>query len=127
MQSTHVDRGRYAEICAAAFLSLAGYRVVGRNVRHGRLEIDLLARTGNLLAVVEVKYRRRARLGGAAAAVGWKKQRDLETAAVGYVQRRRLTGIRVRFDVVVVEMTEERMLRLQHFPGAFRASGRYHL
>ena len=125
--STHVERGRYAEAMAAAFLSLRGYRVVERNFRYSRLEIDLIARRGSLLAVVEVKYRATLRKGGARAAVGATKQRDLETAAVGYLRVRGLTGIVVRFDVVTVEPVDGdgAGVILRHFPGAFGASGRY--
>jgi putative endonuclease len=127
--STHVERGKYAEAMAAAFLSLRGYRIVERNFRYSRLEIDLIARKDSLLAVVEVKYRAARRKGGARAAVGSTKQRDLETAAVGYLRIRGLGRMVVRFDVVTVEPVAGRGagMILRHFPGAFGASGRYRL
>ncbi len=127
---SHVERGRHAETLAAAYLALRGYAILGRNVRYSRLEIDILARRENLLVVVEVKYRERPRLGGGIGAVDRQKQLDLETAAVGYMKTRGLLGLRVRFDVVVLEPPRGRQgagagLLIRHIPGAFRASGRY--
>ena len=128
MQSSHVDRGRWGEEIAAAFLRLEGYRIVHRNFRYSRVEIDILARKGPVLAVVEVKYRRGAGWGGAVRAVSPRKQRDIETAAVGYLKVTGIAGLRVRFDVITLDPAGEgRGLLVRHFPGAFSASGRYRL
>jgi putative endonuclease len=125
MQPTHVERGRHAEDMAAAYLRLRGYRILERNYRFHRLEIDIIARIHNILAVVEVKYRGGRRRGGAAWAVGPAKQRDLETAAVGYLAASRLRGARVRFDVITLDHEDENALLLRHLPGAFPGSSRY--
>jgi putative endonuclease len=123
---TTARRGRLAEDVAAAFLCLDGYQILDRNFRYGRLEIDILAGRPGLLAVVEVKLRVRPVLGGAVGAVGIEKQRDLETAAVGYLRMRRLERVSVRFDVIAIEpLPAGRGLRVLHLPGAFTASGRY--
>jgi putative endonuclease len=123
---SHVERGRQAETIAA-FLVLRGYRILDRNWRYSRLEIDLVAAKANLLAVVEVKYRDRPRLGGAPAAVTPAKQRDIETATVGYLRVKGLSGLCVRFDVVTIEPAPgaETSLVVKHLPGAFPATGRY--
>ena len=124
--SSTVLRGRHAETMAAAFLSLAGYSIIARNVRFGPLEIDLVARRGDVLAIVEVKYRRRGRLGGAGGAVGPVKVRHLETAAVRFVRARGLCGVRLRFDVVLIQPSPDgRRMVLEHIPNAFSATGRY--
>ncbi len=128
MTLTHVERGRHAETIAASFLSLNGYHILARNFRSSRLEIDLIARgAGGLIAIIEVKYRRRSLKGGAIGAVGITKQRDIETATVGFLRSRGLSGVRVRFDVVVIEGEGPSALRIRHLPGAFQASGRYRL
>lgn len=127
--ATHVDRGRHAETLAAAFLALRGYTILERNFRSSRLEIDLIARLGRVLAIVEVKYRAAMRCGGALPAVTRRKQLDLETAAVGYLRVKGLTEVCVRFDVVTLEPAkgEGAALVVRHIPGAFTASGRYRM
>ena len=126
--SSTVDRGRHAENMAASFLSLAGYFVIARNVRFGPLDIDLVARRGDVLAIVEVKYRRREKLGGAGGSVGAAKIRHLETAAVRFVRARGLPGVRLRFGGVLIETHEDgRTVVLKHIPNAFPATGRYAL
>jgi putative endonuclease len=127
MRSSHVDRGRWAEAMAAAFLSLHGFRILEHNFRFSRLEIDLIARKADVLAVVEVKYRGKHRLGGAVGAVGLSKQRDLETATVGYLRLKGLTDVRVRFDVVTIEPAPRtaNALLIRHIENAFPATGRY--
>jgi putative endonuclease len=50
-------RGRFAESLAVWWLRLKGYRILGRDLRLGVGEIDILARRGRLLVAIEVKYR----------------------------------------------------------------------
>lgn len=50
-------RGRRAEVIAAIWLTLRGYRIIGHNVRTPMGEIDLIARRGQVVAFVEVKAR----------------------------------------------------------------------
>lgn len=129
MPLSHVERGRLGEAMAAAFLEMLGFTIVERNWRFGHLEIDLVARKGSLLAVVEVKLRLGGRHGGAAAAISARKRRDLTTAAVAFAKMRGWRGLTVRFDAVTVDAlpgAESRVV-LRHIPGAFRAEGPYRL
>jgi putative endonuclease len=52
-----VRAGRRAELIATALLRLKGYRILARDYRAGVRELDIVARRGRLLAVVEVKRR----------------------------------------------------------------------
>lgn len=49
--------GRRAEALAALWLQLRGWRILARRRRLPMIEVDLVARRGRLVAVVEVKYR----------------------------------------------------------------------
>ncbi|WP_068874624.1 MULTISPECIES: YraN family protein [unclassified Phenylobacterium] len=49
--------GRRAEAWAAAWLMAKGYRILGFRLKTPQAEIDLLAKRGRVLAVVEVKSR----------------------------------------------------------------------
>ena len=60
-------RGRQAERLAAWLLMAKGWRIVARRRRMPMIEVDLVARRGTMLAVVEVK--RRATLEAATLAV----------------------------------------------------------
>lgn len=60
-------RGRRAERLAALLLVLKGWRIVARRRQLPMIEVDIVARRGGVLAVVEVK--RRATLEAAIAAV----------------------------------------------------------
>lgn len=51
-------RGRRAEWLAALWLTLKGYSVMARRVRTRAGEIDLIARRGDVIALIEVKARR---------------------------------------------------------------------
>ena len=49
--------GRRAEVWAAAWLMAKGYRILGFRLKTAQAEIDLVAKRGRILAVVEVKSR----------------------------------------------------------------------
>lgn len=76
-------RGREAEDAVAADLGARGALVLGRNVRLGRDEIDIVVREGATLVVVEVRTRTKSSFyrGGAFASVGPKKKELLLRAA----------------------------------------------
>lgn len=50
-------RGREAEGAVARYLQAHGFQIIERNLRLGRLEIDLVARRQQLAVVVEVRTR----------------------------------------------------------------------
>ena len=99
-ESTTV-KGRRGEDVAVERLVREGYVVVGRNVRVGRGEIDVVARDGDVLVFVEVRRRERAE--DAMMSVDAKKQARITAAAGAYVATLTDEDVpRCRFDVVVV-------------------------
>ncbi|MCS6986939.1 MAG: YraN family protein [Sphingomonadaceae bacterium] len=72
-------RGRWAERLACLWLWLRGYRILGTRLRRPPIEIDILARQGDTLVVVEVK--RRPTLEAAMAALTPQAYRRLLAAA----------------------------------------------
>jgi putative endonuclease len=82
-----------------------GWIILGRRVRVGRLEIDILARRGDLVTCVEVRGRRIDALVTAIDSIDWKKRRFLARAARSLWSRRfaRDESVRViRIDVATV-------------------------
>ena len=67
--------GRRGERLALRYLRRRGYRLLQRNYRHGRHEIDLVMQDGDCLVFVEVKARSNIAFGTPAMAVGREKQR----------------------------------------------------
>lgn len=90
------------EESAACHLQRAGLKIEARNYRSRHGEIDLIARDGDTLVFVEVRYRRSSRYGSASATVDARKQRKLLATADSYLQRHRL-DCPCRFDVVGIE------------------------
>lgn len=94
--------GRQGEEAAALHLQRLGYRVLERNVRLGRGELDLVARDGDTLVFVEVKTRQGEGYGHPAEAVTAAKRAQLRALAATYLKARRLGEPICRFDVAAV-------------------------
>jgi putative endonuclease len=95
-------RGVEAEAMAAAFLQTHGLTVLERNYRCRLGEIDLVAREGNTTVFVEVRQRKSALFGGAAASITPAKQQRLLRAARHYLSRLRSVP-ECRFDALLIE------------------------
>lgn len=86
---------------AAQYLEEQGYQILERNYRCRLGEIDLVARDGNYLVFVEVKYRMDERAGYGLESVDVKKQRRIVRAASWYLCEKHIReGQPCRFDVV---------------------------
>jgi putative endonuclease len=100
------DDGAAAEDRALAHLQRQGLQLVARNYRtpgRGGGEIDLIMRERDgTLVFVEVRKRSSRSFGGAAASIGWDKQRRVVFAARHYLLRLRQPPP-CRFDVVSME------------------------
>jgi putative endonuclease len=93
--------GRRSEGIAAWWLRLKGYRILERDLRCPVGEIDLIARRGNTLAIVEVKAR--ADMAEAAEAISGRQRRRILAALGWYLQRRpEFAEARIRFDAVLI-------------------------
>jgi putative endonuclease len=117
------SRGRKAEEAASDYLVTCGFVVLGQNVRLGALELDLVVRKADLVALVEVRTRRRGSQVGALASIGTVKRKRLLRAAERYLFEPPfpLEGVtRVRLDVCIVH-TSSKTVTIEHFPGAITA------
>lgn len=109
-------RGRFAEWLCLWHLRLRGWRVVARDWRCPSGEIDILARRGKVLAVIEVKSR--DEFDAAAAALMPRQRRRIARAAEAFLLSRPDLGrLDPRFDVMLV--APRRLPR--HWPGAWQA------
>jgi putative endonuclease len=95
--------GREAEERAAAYYRARGYRLVEKNFRAKRGELDLVLQRGGTLLFVEVKGRRRFWERHAWKTEWRKKEGSLRRAIAVYLQRRQhLEFDELRLEIVFV-------------------------
>ncbi|HVI91596.1 MAG TPA: YraN family protein [Dongiaceae bacterium] len=93
--------GRWAESLAALRLRCSGYTILARNWRSPVGEIDIIARRGRVLAIIEVK--RRAERTTALAAISPRQQARLVRAALAFqASHADCAALNLRFDVVTL-------------------------
>jgi putative endonuclease len=111
-------RGRLAEWLCLWHLRLRGWRIVARGWRCPAGEIDIVARRGKVLAIIEVKSR--GEVAVAANALAPRQRRRIARATEALLMSRPdLAGLDLRFDVMLV--APRRLPR--HWRAAWRADG----
>jgi putative endonuclease len=102
--------GARAEALVAEHLRTQGFEIVATNLRIGALEIDIVARQGPLVAVVEVRTRGPGALTSGFGSVDGRKRERIRRAGERLWQRRYrrdLSVERLRFDVASVRLDVE--------------------
>lgn len=117
------SRGDAAEELAVRYLEAHGIRILARNLRCKGGEIDVLGLDGALLAIIEVRQRRRPDFGGPLASVTRAKQRKIIRAAGRLLQTCAVCrGRRMRFDVIGVHGAPDGEPEISWIKDAFRAT-----
>lgn len=94
-------KGKYGEQLAYEYLQRQGLRLVARNYRNFRGEIDLIMDDQGIIVFVEVKYRTSERFGNPLEAVDFKKQKRIKSIAYIYLANLGYEP-QCRFDVVAI-------------------------
>ena len=94
--------GARGEKAAARHLRRRGYKILLKNFRSGKAEVDIVARHKDWLVFVEVKTRETEQFGAPSEAVDHDKQRNLSKAALDYLRMLGNPRIHFRFDIVEV-------------------------
>lgn len=121
--STHPPHvlGRWGERAAERYLVARGWRLLARNYRFGRREVDLVATRGGVVIFVEVKTRAGEGFGSPLESITRLKRREVEAVAAEFLIRHHLQDAGVRFDAIAV--TREpggRTVRIDHVADAWR-------
>jgi len=117
--------GSKGEALAAQRLEEKGYRILDRNYRFERGEIDLVAfepddeNEGGELVFVEVKTRSGLGFGEPEEAVSEEKQRSIVTVSQAWLHERKMEGAACRFDVVSVVLNQSDAPSITHHQNAF--------
>ncbi len=121
---TASELGQKGEALAADYLEAKGYRLLDRNYRFERAEVDLVmfeptpANDGGEIVFVEVKARRGTGFGRPEDAVTEAKQKAIRRVAEAWLHERKLFPSPVRFDVVAILFGGEEP-EVEHFENAF--------
>lgn len=99
--ASHNEFGKKGEQLACDLLIKRGYKIVARNYRFDKAEIDIIARKEAILAIIEVKSRSTIDYGNPQDFITKKKIQLLVKAANHYVIENEL-NVEVRFDIVSV-------------------------
>ncbi len=121
MVASHLVTGAEGEDAAARHLQAHGYRILHRNWRHGRLELDIICTRGDETVFVEVKTRAQNSLQRPDEALSPAKRRSLIKAAQHYISRADLWDRPCRFDLVAVVRSGD-AYHVEHIEHAFDLS-----
>jgi putative endonuclease len=113
----HNEIGQFGEQKAAEFLEQKGYKILDRNWRYKRAEIDIVAMDGVTLVFGEVKTRSSDLFERPESAVDEKKRRLLTRAAVAYMRKIGHEWA-IRFDILAVILRGPDFY-IDHFEDAF--------
>ncbi len=111
------ELGNKGEEIAVAHLKSIGYEILHVNWFSQHLELDIVARDGNELVIVEVKTRGSDSYEHPSEAVSNKKIRFLVNAAEAYIQENNI-NLDTRFDVISIVFMGGKF-DLEHFINAF--------
>lgn len=93
-------RGRWAEYLALILLGLKGYHLLAHRARTPAGELDIIARKGGALVIVEVKVRRSIEI--ARQSISQHQRRRIERSAALYRARRpALLPLSIRYDQIL--------------------------
>ena len=99
--AAHNELGKWGEDLAAEYLQEKGYEILERDWKSGHYDLDIVAREGDTLVVVEVKTRRNRLFGDPEEAIDHKKLRSLQSAINHYIKSHPASR-NVRFDIISI-------------------------
>lgn len=113
--------GRLAEDSACQYLAKNGLKLITRNYKCRRGEIDLVMRHNDSIVFIEVRYRHNNHFGSGAESVINKKQKKIILTALHYLQsHKEAAGLSCRFDVIAVQPGPDKN-HIQWIQDAFQA------
>ncbi|MBE7659623.1 YraN family protein [Tenacibaculum finnmarkense] len=113
----HNELGEKGEQLAIDYLQKNGYKILEKNYRYKKAEVDVIAQKDGFLVVVEVKTRSSTYFGNPESFVNPKKIKLLVFAINNYVNQKDL-DLEVRFDIIAIVKNKEQY-DIQHLTDAF--------
>ena len=117
--------GERAETAALHFLTTHGLKLITQNYRVPCGEIDLIMEDKDIIAFIEVRYRKRSDFGSGAETVTYNKQKKLTKAALHFIQKHpKLSKRNFRFDVISISLKEDQF-KIDWIDNAFEPTQNY--
>ena len=116
----HNDFGNLAEDLAADYLTQKNFKILVRNFRYQKAEIDIVTEFEDLIVVVEVKARSYDTLIEPQEAVTKKKIKSIVLCTDFFMRERNLDK-EVRFDIITVLPDQSGKLQINHIEDAFQS------
>lgn len=113
----HTDLGNIGEEAAVKYLRNKGYKILERNYRFDKAEIDIVAKHKEVLAIIEVKTRTSIDFGNPQDFVKPKQIQRLVKAVNEYVEKKNL-DLEIRFDIIAI-VNQKDGLDIEHIENAF--------
>lgn len=117
----HIEIGASGEETARDILTRQGYKLIDRNWRFGRLELDLVCEKAGEIIFVEVKTRTSGVCGGPLAGLTPKKIKNLALAAQAWIQANEAWDLPCRMDVISLTRSGPDYV-MEHFINAIELS-----
>lgn len=102
MKQDNYKKGKTGELLAKIYLRLKLYKIVEMNYKGANGEIDIIAKKGNTLVFVEVKYRANLENGYPREAVNKHKIQKITKTAQHYIASHNIKNTDFRFDVIEI-------------------------
>lgn len=113
----HNDLGEKGEQLAVNYLLKNGYKIVVRNYRYLKAEVDIIAKKENIIIGVEVKTRTSDYFGNPQDFINQKKIKLLVLALDNYVNEN-ILDVEVRFDIIAI-IKQKNAFQIEHLKDAF--------
>lgn len=113
----HNELGKTGEDFAAKHLLAKGHRIIARNYRFQKAEVDIVSQIGSTIVFTEVKTRSSLLFGYPEQWVTKKKKTMLQQAMEEYIRANQLTE-EARFDIIAI-VSSSNGTEIHHIEDAF--------
>ncbi len=110
--------GKIGEDTAVKYLEKMKYKIIKRNYRNRRGEIDIIAVLDNILVIVEVKARSNKNFGNPIDSVNNEKVKRIKNCTNYYIYKEKMKFYEIRFDVIEIYQIKEHYV-VNHIKNAF--------
>jgi putative endonuclease len=113
--STSKEKGDWGEDQASDFLKAKGYKIIDRNWRYKKCELDIIATDSETLVFIEVRTRKDIGYGTGYQSVGKGKRRILARGCNAYLMQLKKKPDVYRFDIIEVMLSKSDKICINHY------------